>query len=405
MIEVKPGNPNELIIHHNAISNFPKKAIVKIPLVVRENSKTTIDRLLDMNVHDTLDLDISNDISDYTMEINEADKNAYVIRFTNALPIRKKNNFKKNRDEKSSRGNCVLSEKQGTDLNLAVEHANNNGEHTHISGNDFSSAMTEWLSNTENRQTIVGAAGEGSDTTTTNLLNSLSDGTGEMECFPNEGKVFNKKFHIVYDSTNEFINDSNRFEHDKGDKFIPHKNAINDAVNELKSDIERLGGIYVSEADYSDVADISGHIIQDKITDNADNNNGKIFFDKNTDIDILITYKYAVTNGKNKLRKLHEEGKPEGEVREVRQVRDAIFVSYKNGNDVIPMNAVKFAREYLSKDYSRYTHISINGYLTGTQNQSIYFTMMLIVTILGTAFLYNAVPSFYKTAIRKDNER
>jgi len=387
-IEVKPGNPNELIIHHIATSNFPKKAIVKIPLVIKENSQSTIDHLLDMKNHDTLDLNISSDISDYTMEINEADKNAYIIRFTNALPIRKKITSKKPR-RKIIEGACGLSTEEKNELKRALAHADEKGNpHKHsINPDDINTTLTSWLAKPENQDILKNAAGGN---------NSLSNGTGEMECFPNEGKVFNKKFYIFYDSTNEFIDDSDRFDPNKAtdDKFVPHKNAINDAVNELKSDIERLGGIYV--ADVSGIY-TSGRIIHDK---NIDNDSGKTFFDIATDIDILITYKIADSQNK-KLRKLDEDGKSEGAVTEVRQVRDAIFVSYKNGTDIIPMNSVKFARDYLSKDYSRYTHISINGYLTGTQNQSIYFTMLLITTILGTAFLYNVVPSFYKTAIRK----
>ena len=96
MIEVKPGNPSELIIHHIATSNFPKKAIVIIPLVVSNNTESSIDKLLGMETNDVIDLDFSSDISDYTMEINEANKNAYVIRLTNGLPIQKKITSKKN---------------------------------------------------------------------------------------------------------------------------------------------------------------------------------------------------------------------------------------------------------------------------------------------------------------------
>jgi len=399
-IEVKPGNPNELIINHIATSNFPKKAIVKIPLVIKENSQSAIDRLLDMKTNDIVDLDISKDITDYTMEINEADKNAYIIRFTNALPISKKIASKKP-GRKIIEGLCGLSEKQITDLETAVQHANNNGKHTHTNED-----LTTWLESPAAQTAIsdaVAAAAAADDDGSTEIINRLSNGTGEMECFPNEGKVFNKKFYIHYDSNNnqEFIEESSTIfnPNSTSDKYIPHKNAINEAVNELREDIKRLGGIYTDEAINGSKLPIE-HSVDDAI---GGSNNGKDFFDENTDIDILITYKFNNSNNNSdKLRKLDEDGKPEGAVTEVRQVRDAIFVSYKNGTeDPITMNSVKFARDYLSKDYSRYTHISINGYLTGTQNQAVYFTMMLITTILGTAFFYNVIPSFYKTAIRK----
>ena len=397
MIEVKPGNPSELIIHHIATSNFPKKAIVKIPLVVSNNTESSINKLLDMETNDVMDLDISSDISDYTMEINEADKNAYVIRFTNALPISKKIASKKPR-RKIVEGNCGLSTTQLSELKIATQHAKNKGTHKHDFSNDINTAIKTWIDN--NPDKLQAAAG-GNSQTTTNLINSLSNGTGEMECFPNEGKVFNKKFHIYYDDNDsyEFISGSERFdpENTVKDKFIPHKDAINEAVNELKEDIKRLGGIYVEKKALSDTSGSSSieHAIG---TENDDSNNGKNFFNKNGDIDIFITYK---TTSDKKLRKLDENGKPEGPVTQVRQVRDAIFVSYNNSGTAIPMNATKFAKDYLSKDYSRYTHVSINGYLTGSQNQTISYLMTLIVSILGITVLYYTVPSIYKTAIRK----
>lgn len=400
MIEVKPGNPSELIIHHIATSNFPKKAIVKVPLVVSNNTESSINKLLDMETNDVMDLDISSDISDYTMEINEADKNAYVIRFTNALPISKNIASKKPR-RKIIEGACGLSTKEKNDLKLAADHAKAEGNpHNHnISPSDINTVLTNWLDNPDNKAALRNAAGGNSDTT--NLINSLSNGTGEMECFPNEGKVFNKKFHIVYDDINsyEFINESERVDPKNKDKFIPHKDAINDAVNELKEDIKRLGGIYVEKNDLTDSSK-SSRIIHAVGTDNSNDNNGIDFFNANSDIDIFITYK-IISDADIKLRKLDEDGKSEGAVTEVRQVRDAIFVSYNNSGTAIPMNATKFAKDYLSKDYSRYTHISINGYLTGSQNQTISYLMTLIVSILGITVLYYTVPSIYKTAIRK----
>lgn len=400
MIEVKPGNPSELIIHHIATSNFPKKAIVKIPLVVSNNTESSIDKLLGMETNDVIDLDFSSDISDYTMEINEANKNAYVIRLTNGLPIQKKITSKK-RNKKIIEGACGLTDSEKNALATALEHANNtDNPHKHeIDGNDIETALTDWLNDETNLAALKDAAG--GTGTTTNLIQSLSDGTGEMECFPNEGKVFNKKFHIYYDDSDkqEFIMGSERFEptNAANDKYVPHKNAINEAVNELKEDIKRLGGIYVEKKDLTD--DTKSAVILHAISEgNGETNNGKKFFDNNTDIDIFITYK---TTSGGKLRKLDETGKPEAAVTQVRQVRDAIFVSYKNDTEPIPMNATKFAKDYLSKDYSRYTHVSINGYLTETQNQSISYIMTLIVSILGITVLYYTIPSFYKIAIRK----
>ena len=393
MIEVKPGNPSELIIHHIATSNFPKKAIVKVPLVVSNNTESSINKLLDMETNDVMDLDISSDISDYTMEINEADKNAYVIRFMNALPISKKITSKKPR-RKIVEGNCGLSTTQLNELKIATQHAKNKGTHKHDFSNDINTAIKTWIDN--NPDKLQAAAGGNSETT--NLINSLSNGTGEMECFPNEGKVFNKKFHIYYDDNDsyEFINGSERFdpENTVEDKFKPHKDAINEAVNELKEDIKRLGGIYVEQNDLTDPNESSSI----ELVIGNDDNDEKNFFNANTDIDIFITYKKS---SKGKLRKLDENGKPKDAVTQVRQVRDAIFVSYNNSGTPIPMNATKFAKDYLSKDYSRYTHVSINGYLTGSQNQTISYLMTLIVSILGITVLYFTVPSIYKTAIRK----
>ena len=382
-IEVKPGNPNELVIHHITTSNFPKKAIVKIPLVIKENSQSTVDRLLDMKINDTLDLDISKDITDYSMEINESNKDAYIIRLTNGIPIEKIASKKPGR--KIIEGACGLTDiqknelaKLSKDVEFLMTHAEDNSKHSNTLSEDITTAVNNWLNENHSDE----------------LLESSNDDR-EMECFPNEGKVFNKRFHIVYDDPGAllFINEAMRFigsintNKKEAEHYIRHKDAINDAVNELKTDIERMGGIYVK---YATTA-------KDRIK--ADNDNVDSIFNSNTDIDILITYKIDGTN--NKLRKLDENGKVEGAVTQVRQVKDAIFVAYKDGNgSIIPMNSVKFSRDYLNKDYSKYTHITINGYLTGTQNQLVYSTTMFIVTIIGLAFMYYAIPSVYKTVIR-----
>ena len=65
------------------------------------------------------------------------------------------------------------------------------------------------------------------------------------------------------------------------------------------------------------------------------------------------------------------------------------------------MNAKKFSEDYLNKDFNRYTHISIPGYMSATENQSMKAIMALLGTIFASSIAYYTIPGFYKIAIKK----
>jgi len=105
------------------------------------------------------------------------------------------------------------------------------------------------------------------------------------------------------------------------------------------------------------------------------------------------------------------------QVTKKKQLDNAIFVAVKNSgssNDAEAgeagdnvdrnhalMNAKKFSTDYLNKDFNRYTHISIPGYMTNTENQSMKVIMNVLGVIFGSSIAYYTVPEFYKIAVRK----
>ena len=137
-IEIKQ---EELIIHHSATSNFPNKAMVIFPLVVSEGRVTTIDRLLGMEMNETLDLDIGSEITDFTMEINETQKSAYIIRLSGGLPISKKPTI--------IEGACGLSGQEKADLTTALKHSRLRGNpHVHeMNSSEFTKLMNTYIKN------------------------------------------------------------------------------------------------------------------------------------------------------------------------------------------------------------------------------------------------------------------
>jgi len=461
----------ELIIHHSATSNFPKRAMVIFPLVVSKGRETVIDRLLGMEMYETLDLDIGSEITDFTMEINETQKSAYIIRLSGGLPISEKPVIVE------GLSSCGLSDLDRKDLRTAITHAETpGGLQNHImKDDDFARSMETWLGTAvekcmvlneggskdhyiktdENAQVaktdnglITGAKQKVTeDTDITELtkdqckaiggeLEYTNFGVGggggggggggdklspnqEMECFPNEGGVFNKRFHIIYDVSNDgqFIaengvdilhNDKNKNNNNNNNK--PLREAMNAEVKRLKEHIEKLGGIYVPTAQIpSSFAGTDGYNYIKSSTDIK--TPATDFFTDNKDIDIFITYVADQTQtqkqGKNpeKLRMFSsiDNGKlvDEGALTKPKQVMECILVAVKNGDESILMNAKKFSEDYLNKDFNRYTHISIPGYMTDTENQSMKAIVYLLAMILTTLVSYYTVPGFYKIAIKK----
>jgi hypothetical protein len=448
-IEIKVGNPSELIIHHSATSNFPKKAIVIFPLVVSNGIVSEVDRLLDMKMNETLDLDIGSEITDFSMEINEAQKTAYIIRLAGGLPI-SKSMYRPPIIE----GACGLSGKESIDLKTALTHANSQGNpHNHDSNmsTDVFNKMLKGFLDTESRcykngdgyvkndddgvvsindaGDINGAKPIADNLTGTELTqsecsiiggSSMIGGVGgggggggggsknqEMECFPNEGGVFNMKFHIIYDmnDTEKFIENSGRV--NSTDTII---NAINAEVKILKEHIEKLGGIYVN------TATVDGSLPPHNNTKdeyyyyiNANNaaTDAKKFFDQNEKIDIFITYVYDPDVKPNGRLKTIEDNSNNAIsigrfLKKPNRANECILVAVRNGNSVPNlMSAKKFSEDYLNKDLNRYTHISIPGYMTGTENQSMKAIMVLLATMLTGSISYYTIPGFYKIAVQK----
>lgn len=435
-IEMKP---RELIIHHSATSNFPKKATVIFPLVVSKGRETAIDRLLGMEMNETLDLDIGSEITDFTMEINETQKSAYIIRLSGGLPINDKPPIIE------GLSSCGMSDIQKSRLETALKHTENG--HAKMTNNDFKAKLDDWLENgskcykdgthyiklsedvvvgINDNGDIAGAVVNTSANTAGIELNTTEcstiggdkviggggSGSGlsqnqEMECFPNEGGVFNKKFHIIYDNrlSEEFIaEDGVRIlQGDKDSKNNkPLRDAMNAEVKRLKEHIEKLGGIYVPEADMVGLDDIMNKYKCIK-SDNPNKANNFFNNSANTETDIFITY---VANTTPKLRMFNDitDNKlvDEGALTKPHQVKECILVAVRNGNDSpLLMNAKKFSEDYLNKDFNRYTHISIPGYMTDTENQSMKAIIYLLAMILTTLVSYYTVPGFYKIAIKK----
>lgn len=438
-IEIKPGNQSELIIHHYATSNFPKKAIVIFPLVVSNDVNSEIDRLLGMKMNETLDLDIGSEINDFTLEINEAQKSAYLIRMSSGLPIAKSISKGNRKKEPIIEGACGLSSADKKKLDLFEKHINlkNSNPHGHtISQADFERALNTYKS----QNGITGSGldsledGTALDSKLQSLLSNLTNGTGEMECFPNEGLVFNKKFHIICDVSNsaDFISNPDRFKivDPESTDFTALQTEINNKVAQLREHIKQLGGIDTNvDINYTEVSNIKYSENEYNYINAGTEQNINVkefadsFFEKNPDIDIVIGYcgGDGVDDIKPGVREIGENGVNVDRVTKKKQLDNAIFVAVKsssslsdqgqevagadtnvlgNGGHAL-MNAKKFSTDYLNKDFNRYTHISIPGYMTNTENQSMKAIMTVLGVIFGSSIAYYTVPEFYKIAVRK----
>jgi len=444
---------NELIIHHSATSNFSKEAMVIFPLVVSEGRETTIDRLLGMEMNETLDLDIGSEITDFTMEINEKQKSAYVVRLSGGLPISKKPTI--------IEGACGLTNEEKLQLQDAHEHSkikDGTNPHKHkIDSSEFKKLMNDYIQNagkcmvysdhksdhkikldgdiitnvdrdpseyeeltkeecTEEGGTMVtpfadvpGGFREGSSFLTSNQ---------EMECFPNEGGVFNLKFHIIYDTSGEQFIAKNGVKFKRMNTGVSNDDTLREAmkaeVKNLKEHIEKLGGIYVPEAKFSPdtnfayVTDQEYKYIQSDVSTPASlTATSEEFFGENERVDIFITY---VADSTGTLRRFTGTSKDaggnvklEGEssLTKPHQAKESILVAVRNGTDRELMNAKKFSEDYLNKDFNRYTHISIPGYMTETENQSMKAIMAILLLIFASLISYYTIPGFYKISIEK----
>lgn len=439
----------ELIIHHSATSNFPKRAMVIFPLVVSKGRETVIDRLLGMEMNETLDLDIGSEITDFTMEINETQKSAYIIRLSGGLPMSEKPVI--------ADGFCGMNKKQKADLKTALEHTIGTDLKNHIiTDDDFNKKLNNWLDTgskcykdgkhyikddqvevSMSGDTITGAKVSADASNETELTpaqcstiggskviggSSLGGGGGgpspnqEMECFPNEGGVFNKRFHIIYDVSNDeqFIAEDgvkilSMDKDNRNDKTL--RAAMNAEVKRLKEHIEKLGGIYVPDAtipeDFTNVAADKPYKyinIVDNTTAATIQPIATIFFNvnKENEIDIFITYAYIKDRERMKRFSIDKDNiKDEGPLKKPHQVKECILVAVKNGESPLIMNATQFSEDYLNKDFNRYTHISIPGYMTDTENQSMKAIVYLLAMILTSIVSYYTVPGFYKIAIKK----
>jgi len=408
-IEIKKGNPNELLIHHTATSNFPKKAIVIFPLVVSNGNVSEIDRLMGMAINETLDLDIGSEITDFTMETSETQTNVYVIRLSSGLPI--SNNIT---EEPIIEGACNKLE-QST-INTFNDHIQNKQKHLPLSQTDFANMFTTYSSSVDGNKFLKSltssSSSTGSGTSDVNGTSGISKNP-EMECFPNEGGVFNLKFHIMYD-----ISNTEQFIAEDGVKILQEdvlsnnktlRNALNAEVKNLKQHIEKLGGIYKRDT-LTGTDDIVFAIANNNykhvdIKDNKITADFEKLFAKNK-IDIVITYLSKSSDSKRKIRRFDsitgDQVSGDKPLTKENQVKDAILVAIRTtGNNYKLMNVRKFSEDYLNKDFNRYTHISIPGYMTSRENQSMK-AIMVVLTLTISAFIsYYTVPGVYKIAIKK----
>ena len=405
-IEIKKGNPSELLIHHTATSNFPKKAIVIFPLVVSNGNVSEIDRLMGMVINETLDLDIGSEITDFTMETNETQTNVYVIRLSSGLPI--SNNIT---EEPIIEGACNKLE-QST-IQTFNDHINNEVVHLPMTDDEFKNKFNTYSSSEDGKNHFDKLlSNTGSRPSGVSGTSGISQNP-EMECFPNEGGVFNLKFHIMYD-----ISNTEQFIAEDGVKILQEdvlsnnktlRNALNAEVKNLKQHIEKLGGIYkrdtLTGTDGFVFATANNNYKHVDIKDNKITADFKKLFEQNK-IDIVITYLSKSNDGKRKIRRFDsitgDQVSGDKPLTKENQVKDAILVAIRTtDNNYKLMNVRKFSEDYLNKDFNRYTHISIPGYMTSRENQSMK-AIMVVLTLTISAFIsYYTVPGVYKIAVKK----
>jgi hypothetical protein len=366
---------NELQIHHTSSSNYPKKAIVIIPLVTSAvEPKNGIDRLIQSKYNDVLDINLNKIIKNYSVEINDSQKNTYVIRLKNPVFINSNLTIQNTSVEGFQEGACGMSKDQQTRLSTletglknVKDHSENKGTHKH---DGLSQKQIDALNNLD-ANAIAGLSSYGEMTT--------KNGLKEMECFPTEGDVWNQTFTIIgsyandkstYETNGEIIDDSGKI--GSASNAIEIKNAINDEVKNLKNAIEKLGGIYTTDPS------------------------------SNINFTIQIVPKVEETTEIKTVRIHDETGKSIDAIRKPSQAKEAVLITYAKvgSNNPIKMNAKAFRRDKLS-EINEYTHVSIPGYITNDQNKSILALMYLIILFLGSIISFYTIPEFYKIFIRR----
>lgn len=352
---------NELQIHHTSSSNYPKKAIVIIPLATSAmEPKNGIDYIIQSKYNEVIDINLNKIIKNFSVEINDSQKNTYVIRLKNPVFINTDLTIQDTSVEGFKEGSCGMSKNQKdrlttleTGLANVEKHASQNSYgFTHLTKKQIADLNSLISGDTISNLIEVG------DTTTQN-------GMKEMECFPNEGEVWNKMFVIDgYEPKGEMVTDSSII--GKAKNAIDIKNAINKEVKQLKEAIEKLGGIYTDDSS------------------------------KNIDFRIKIESK---DDNDIKTVRIHDEnGKPIDAIRKPSQAREAILIAYTSPE--VTMNAKAFRRDKLS-EVNEYTHVAIPGYITHEQNKSILALMYFVILGFGSVISFYTIPEFYKIFIRR----
>ena len=356
---------NELQIHHTSSSNYPKKAIVIIPLVTSAmEPKNGIDYIIQSKYNEVIDINLNKIIKNYSVEINDSQKNTYVIRLKNPVFINTDLTIQETSVEGFKEGGCGMSKNQKTRLTTletglanVEKHASEDAygkKHGGLSAEQIAALNSLTSGNTMSNLIKFG------DMTTEN-------GMKEMECFPNEGEVWNKMFNIdgSYEAKGEMVTDSGII--GKAKNVIDIKNAINKEVKQLKEAIEKLGGIYTVDPDLS--------------------------------IDFTIGINSNVDENEIRTVRIHDEnGKSINAIRKPSQVREAVLITYKS--PAVKINAKAFRRDKLS-EVNEYTHVAIPGYITNEQNKSILALMYFVILGFGSVISFYTIPEFYKIFIRR----
>ena len=354
---------NELQIHHTSSSNYPKKAIVIIPLATSAmEPKNGIDYIIQSKYNEVIDINLNKIIKNFSVEINDSQKNTYVIRLKNPVFINTDLTIQDTSVEGFKEGSCGMSKNQKdrlttleTGLANVEKHASQNS-YGHKHGG-LSAEQIAALNSLTSGNTMANLIKFGDMTT--------ENGMKEMECFPNEGEVWNQTFKIRYKAKDDMIPDSSIIGNAKN--AIDIKNAINKEVKQLKEAIEKLGGIYKVRGD----------------------------------VDFLIHITPKVKDDIKTVRIHDENGKSIDAIRKPSQAREAILITYKRvGLPSVKMNSNAFRRDKLS-EVNEYTHVAIPGYITHEQNKSILALMYMVILGFGSVISFYTIPEFYKIFIRR----
>lgn len=255
---------NEMIIHHTSTSNYPRKALVIIPLETHDTAqRNDIDSLIQSDYNEAIDINLNEVIKNYSVEINKSNNDIYVIRLETPVIIQSNLSSVNIQPQRAVviEGACGMSKKQKRTLKTLGDKMNTLGNkvsNLQDGLNDLKGDVTTHIDNTADAHhgvsindrpdgTMLGLAGFTTMEAKTPVIEGLEidnkfNPLNEVECYPEIGTIFNKVFAIVYDD-----NDNSDFVSETVMTDSTTREAINDRILEIKVDMQNIGGIYNHE--------------------------------------------------------------------------------------------------------------------------------------------------------------